>query len=80
VIQTQMLRYVSLSDALAIRFHEGMSRANTQSHDNPAADTVPVPTVNEFRDDIASLEKLVQDLKAESDAAEAARPQMKPKK
>ena len=40
-VQTLKLRYVSLSDALAIRFHEGMSNANTHSHDNPAADTVP---------------------------------------
>ena len=80
VIQTQLLRYVTLSDALAIRFHEGMTHANTHSHDNPAADTVPIPTPVEFEADIAALEKLVEDLKAESSAAEAARPQMKPKK
>lgn len=80
VIKTQMLRYVTLSDALAIRFHEGMTRANTHSHDNPAADTVPVPKPNEFEADIAILEKLVEDLKTESSAAEAARPEMKPKK
>ena len=42
VVQTQLLRYVTLPDALAIRFHEGMTRANTHSHDNPASDTVPV--------------------------------------
>jgi len=80
VIQTQLLRYVTLSDALAIRFHDGMTRANTHSHDNPAADTVAVPTPAEFSADIAALEKLVDDLKAESLSAEAARPQMKPKK
>ena len=80
VIQTQLLRYVTLSDELAVRFYEGMTRSNTHSHDNPAADTVQVPTANEFKDDVAFLEKLVQDLKAEGDAAEAARPQMKPKK
>ena len=80
VIQTQLLRYVTLSDALAIRFHDGMTRANTHSHDNPAADTVPVPTPDEFKAAIAALEKLIADLKAESDTAEAARPQMKPKK
>lgn len=80
VIQTQLLRYVSLSDALAIRFHEGMTRANTHSHDNPAADTVPVPKPEDFNADIAALEKLILDLKAESLAAETARPQMKPKK
>lgn len=80
VIQTQLLRYVTLSDALAIRFHEGMTRVNTHSHDNPAAGTVPVPKPEEFEADIAALEKLVDDLKTESQAAEAARPQMKPKK
>ena len=64
VIQTQLLRYVTLSDPNAIRFHEGMTRANTHSHDNPAADTVPVPTPSEFKDDIAELERLIEDLKA----------------
>ena len=80
VIQTQLLRYVTLSDALAIRFHEAMTKANTHSHDNPAADTVPVPKPEEFLTDLSSLEKLVDDLKADSQAAEAARPQMKPRK
>lgn len=80
VIQTQLLRYVRLSDALAIRFHEGMTRANTHSHDNPASDTVPVSTPDEFKADIEAIEKLIAELKADSDAAEAARPQMKPKK
>lgn len=80
VIQTQLLRYVTLSDAHAIQFHEGMTKANTHSHDNPAADTVQVATPDEFKADVAALEKLVEDIKAESQAAEAARPQMKPKK
>ncbi|MBX2866753.1 AAA family ATPase [Candidatus Kaiserbacteria bacterium] len=80
VIQTQLLRKVRLSDGLAIRFYEGMTKANTHSHDNPASDTVPVPTPDEFKNDIAAFEKLIVDLKAEGVAAEAARPQMKPKK
>lgn len=80
VIQTQLLRYVTLSDALAVRFHEGMTRANTHSHDNPAADTVQVPTPEQFNDDVSSLEMLIEDLRAESLAAERARPEMKPKK
>jgi hypothetical protein len=78
-IETQKLRMVHLSDVLAIRFHEGMTKANTHSHDNPAADTVPVPDPADFEKDIASIEKLVADLKAESAAAEAKRPSMKPK-
>ncbi len=80
VIKTQELRYVTLSDALAIRFFEGMTRANTYSHDNPASDTIGTPKPDEFTADIAALEKLVAELKAESRSAEAARPQMKPKK
>ncbi|RVK31038.1 AAA family ATPase [Sinorhizobium meliloti] len=79
VIQTQMLRYVRLPDALAIRFHEGMTKASTYSHDNPAAETVKTPDPDEFFADIASLENLVKDLEAESKAAEADRPQMKKK-
>jgi energy-coupling factor transporter ATP-binding protein EcfA2 len=79
VIQTQLLRYVRLSDELAIRFHEGMTKANTYSHDNPAADTVPTPTPEEFQMDIEALENLVKDLNAEAKAAEADRPQMKKK-
>ncbi|MFW8642431.1 hypothetical protein ACOJBO_04350 [Rhizobium beringeri] len=52
-IETQKLRFVHLPDALAIRFHEGMSRVNTyRSHDNPASATVSVPTPDEFDTDI----------------------------
>lgn len=77
VVQTQKLRMVHLSHALAIRFHEGMTKANTHSHDNPASDTVAVPDPTEFLADIAFVEELIKDLRAESQAAEAARPQMK---
>jgi energy-coupling factor transporter ATP-binding protein EcfA2 len=80
VIQTQMLRYVTLPDVLAIRFHEGMSRANTHSHDNPAADTVPVPTPAEFNTHLAEIEALIADFSTAKKQAEANRPQMKPKK
>lgn len=76
-VETQKLRMVHLSDALAVRFHEGMSKANTYSHDNPAAATVAVPDPAEFESDVASIENLIADLKAESSKAEAARPSMK---
>lgn len=79
VIQTQMLRFVRLPDALAIRFHEGMTKASIYSHDNPAAETVENPDPDEFFADIVSLENLVKDLEAESKAAELDRPQMKKK-
>jgi hypothetical protein len=56
-----------------------MTRANTNSHDNPASDTVSVPSPDEFKADIAELDKLVEHFKAASTKAEAARPQMKMK-
>ena len=80
VIQTQMLRYVTLPDDLAILFHEGMTRANTHSHDNPAADTVPVPKPTEFTAHLAELEALITAFKAAKEQAETNRPQMKPKR
>lgn len=80
VVQTQMLRYVTLPDPLALRFHEGMTRANTHSHDNPASDTVPVPKPDDLTASLAELETLIADFKAAKTQAEAARPAMKPKK
>ncbi|MBI1869125.1 MAG: AAA family ATPase [Methylocystis sp.] len=79
-IETQKLRMVHLSDALAIRFHDGMTKANTHSHDNPASDTVSVPDPAEFEADLAFIEQLITDLKVESASAEGNRPSMKPKK
>ena len=78
-IETQKLRYVHLSDALAIRFHDGMTKANIHSHDNPASDSIAVPAPAEFEKDIAFFETLIGDLKVESMASEANRPAMKPK-
>jgi len=57
-----------------------MTRANTHSHDNPAADTVPVPTPTEFEAHLGELIALVNAFKKAKDDAEAARPQMRPKK
>ena len=79
-IETQKLRMVHLSDALAIRFHDGMTKANTHSHDNPASDTVPVPDPTEFEADLAFIVQLISDLRAESASTEGNRPSMKPKK
>jgi len=71
---------VHLSDALAIRFHDGMTKANTHSHDNPASDTVSIPDPAAFESDLLYIEQLIADLKAESVSAESNRPSMKPKK
>jgi AAA domain len=79
-IETQKLRMVHLSDALAIQFHDGMTKANTHSHDNPASDTVSIPDPAAFESDLVYIEQLITDLKAESISAECNRPSMKPKK
>lgn len=79
-IETQKLRMVHLSDALAIQFHDGMTKANTHSHDNPASDTVSIPDPATFESDLVYIEQLITDLKAESVSAESNRPSMKPKK
>jgi hypothetical protein len=78
-IETQKLRKVHLSDALAVRFHEGMTKANTFSHDNPASETVAVPDPAQFEADVAFIEQLIEDLKKESSLAENNRPSMKKK-
>jgi hypothetical protein len=78
-IETQKLRMVHLSDALAIQFHDGMTKANTHSHDNPASDTVSIPDPAAFESDLVYIEQLITDLKAESVSAESNRPSMKPK-
>ncbi len=79
-IETQKLRFVHVSDALAIKFHDGMTKANAHSHDNPASATVQIPTPTEFDADLAALESLVVEFKAEQQAVEAKRPSMKPVK
>lgn len=79
-IETLRLRYVHLSDVLAVRFHEGMTKANTFSHDNPASETVETPEPPEFEADVTHLEQLIADLEAEAKDAENRRPVMNPKK
>ncbi|WP_404478723.1 hypothetical protein [Novosphingobium sp. BL-52-GroH] len=79
VISTQKLRYVTLPDDLAIRFHDGLTRANTHSHDNPASDSVAVPTPDEFEAHLKELDTLIADFKKAKDGAEAGRLQMRPK-
>jgi ABC-type uncharacterized transport system ATPase subunit len=78
-VETQKLRYVHLSDTMAIRFNEGMTKANTFSHDNPASATVTIPKPAEVDADLDYFQKLMDDLKAESNATEVNRPSMKKK-
>lgn len=62
-VQTQKLRYIDFSDELAKMFDEGMTRANTYSHDNPSAESVTCPTPDEFEADLLHFEGLLENLK-----------------
>ncbi|MDA9503964.1 hypothetical protein XI09_04005 [Bradyrhizobium sp. CCBAU 11386] len=77
-VETQKLRFVHLADALAIKFHDGMTKANTHSHDNPEVAAVQTPTPTDFEADLAAIETLIADFRAEHQAAESKRPSMKP--
>lgn len=79
-IETLKLRYIHLSDALAVRFFDGMSKANTFSHDNPSTETVQVPLPAELDSDLVKLEALVADIEKECKETEQRRPTMIPKK
>lgn len=79
-VETQKLRMAHLSDALAVRFHNGMTKANTFSHDNPEAATVAVPEPTEFEADLKFVNDLLADLQKERTATEGRRPTMKAKK
>ncbi|MBP7722351.1 MAG: AAA family ATPase [Alphaproteobacteria bacterium] len=62
IIQTKMLRYIDFSDDLAKMFHDGMTKANTFSHDNPQADNVQSPDPKEFDKDIQDFEAFLNAL------------------
>ena len=55
VIKTQNLRYVEVTDELQRRIETGMDRSSTFSHDNPASETDPMPTINEAAADLKEL-------------------------
>lgn len=75
-IETLKLRYIHLTDALAERFHVGMTKANTNSHDNPQSETVQIPQPHELDADLATLETLVVDIEQECKDTEKRRPSM----
>lgn len=78
VVKTQNLRYVGLPHDYAIRFHAGMTKANTFSHDNPPAGATITPEPEEILQDIAALETLIEDFKKLHVENEKARAPMKP--
>lgn len=77
-IKTMELRFIALPDELAIGFHEGMSTANTYSHDNPSTGSDPIPGPEQLVADLQAFETLLAELKAAQKQAEIDRPSMKP--
>jgi hypothetical protein len=77
-IKTMELRFIALPDDLAIGFHEGMSTANTYSHDNPSTGSDPIPGPEQLVADLQAFETLLAELKAAQKQAEIDRPSMKP--
>ena len=76
-VQTQRLRRVKLSDECAITFHENMTKISAYCHDNPESGSVPVPTPENFQEDLTAFESLRAKILSEASATEAARPSMK---
>ena len=79
-IETLKLRMVHLPDDLAVRFHTGMTKANTYSHDNALAGSVQPPSPEDFQGDLAFFDALLKDLAAAAKETESRRPSMMPKK
>ncbi|MGZ3279651.1 MAG: hypothetical protein ACXWKX_14590 [Caulobacteraceae bacterium] len=77
-IQTLQLRYVTVPDDIAKRFHAAFTKASLHSHDNPAAADITPPDTPEIEADLQELEGLLKDIGAAQKAAEAARPEMVP--
>ena len=77
-VRTMELRYIALPDDLAIRFHEGMSKSNTYSHDNPQTLSKLVPEPGELETDLNTFENLLTDLKSAQKQAEKGRSAMRP--
>jgi energy-coupling factor transporter ATP-binding protein EcfA2 len=76
-IETKKLRYVHLTDALAIKFYDGMTKANTFSHDNPSSNASPIPEPLEVDSDLKNIQDLLDELEKSNSDAEFRRPSMK---
>jgi hypothetical protein len=76
-VKTKMLRYVSLPDEIATRFHDAFTKASLHSHDNPKARDVTPPEPPEVEADLAAMRKFIQDVGQLQKTNEANRPTMK---
>lgn len=62
-IQTKKLRFLHADPAILSRIHDGMTRCSTYSHDNPIANTDPIPDANDLAADLAELDAVLKVLK-----------------
>ena len=76
-VRTKMLRYVSLPDVIARRFHEAFTKASLHSHDNPRAKDVAPPDPAEIEADLLAFKKLSEDVVVLQKLNETNRPEMK---
>ncbi|MBF0167259.1 MAG: AAA family ATPase [Alphaproteobacteria bacterium] len=66
-IQTKKLRYLTADPVILSRIESGMTRCSTYSHDNPGANTDPIPEPKELAEDLAELEAVAEWLKKHHD-------------
>ena len=76
-VKTKMLRYVSLPDDIAKRFHDAFTKASLHSHDNPKARDVEAPEPDEIAADVVAVRQLIKDVEQLQKENERNRAEMK---
>ena len=66
-VSTRQLKYLTADKAILARIDAGMARTSTYSHDNPAANSDPIPAPDEMAEDLNELEGVAKDLKRHHD-------------
>ena len=77
-VRTNELRYVTVPDAIAERFHKGYDKSCDYSHDNPRGSPVAPPDPEEIEQDIDEFMALIEDTRKAQSNTEKNRPSMKP--
>jgi ABC-type lipoprotein export system ATPase subunit len=77
-VRTRELRYVTVPDTIAKRFHVAFSKASLHSHDPSRTSDVTSPDSAEISADLDEMTGLLQAIEAAQKDAEAARPEMAP--
>ena len=77
-IRTNELRYVTVPDGIAERFHKGYDKSCDYSHDNPRGSPVSPPDPEEIEQDLDEFVALIEDTRKAQSNTEKNRPSMKP--